>query len=103
MANTIVDDGLFVSLTDIDSDYDIGETLRIDSISFQSGADTDRCVIKNGSATGPVVFDYDVGTHPEHKTVYFHGTKFRPFLDVSDGSFNAAAMVTILRKRSRRG
>lgn len=112
MANTIVSDGHVIDLVAIDTDWNWYDTLTaygtskvgvpIQSIQFIPAATDDKCVIKNGSATGPVIFDATGATAYDGKIVYYHGEELKPFLDVGDGSYNAGARVIItLAKRGK--
>lgn len=106
MANTIVFTENVIDLIDIDTDWNWYDTLpafatskvgiSIHSIQFKPAATGDHCVIKNGSATAAVIFDKEAENQYDDKVVYFHGEELKPFLDVGDGTYNAAARVIIL-------
>jgi len=103
--NTIVyDSGQgIITISAIDADWTWTETLniasglRIHSIRFNPGAANDRCVINNGSVSGADMFDSSVAQNTGGGTiVYFPPTlRYKPILDVSDGTYDAAAKVTI--------
>ena len=99
-------DGKVIHLIAIDSDWNWYDTLTayatskvgvgIHSIQFKPATTGDRCVIKNGGATGPVIFDKVGADQYDDKEVYYHGEELKPFLDVGDGSYNASARVVII-------
>lgn len=105
MANTIKLTENAIHLIAIDADWNWYDTLTafatdkpaipIHSIQFKPAATGDHCVIKNGSGTAAVIFDKEAADKYDDKVVYFHGEKLKPFLDVGDGSYNAAARVII--------
>lgn len=105
MANSITFTENVIELTDIDSDWNWYDTLSafvtskvgipIHSIQFKPKATGDHCVIKNGSGTAATLFDKEAADQYDDKVVYFHGEELKPFLDVGDGSYNAAAKVII--------
>jgi hypothetical protein len=65
------------------------------SIDFVPAAGTDKCVIREGSLTGPIIFssDFAAGAFPGNFVKDFYGRPIKPCMDVSDGSYNAAALV----------
>lgn len=109
MANTIVSDGDVIELTGIDSDWSWFDTLTayaiskvgvpIQSIQFVPGAAADQCVIKNLDASGPTIFDKTCADANDDKEMLYDGEVLKPFLDVSEGTFNAAAKVIIILKK----
>ena len=106
MANDITYDGQVIELKSIDSDWNWYDNLTafatskvgvpIHSIQFAPATAGDHCVIKNTSGTGPTIFDKEATDKYDDKVVYFHGEELKPFLDVGDGSYNAAAKVIIV-------
>lgn len=103
MANTVTRGGSFLTLSAIDTDF-VAEDLwpeqaaagiPIVTIDFVFGADTDKCVIREGSLTGPIIFSHDIaaGDFPGNFIKPFGGRPIRPCMDVSDGSYNAGALV----------
>jgi hypothetical protein len=94
---------MFLTLSAIDTDV-LAEDLwpeqadagiPMESIDFQPGDATDKCVIREGSLTGPIIFTKDLGTDwQDHGLVKpFGGKPIRPCIDVSEGSYNAAAVI----------
>ena len=106
MANTIVLSGGVISLTAIDEDWlysaTVGLTGRINvhSIELVPAAANDHCVIKDASAAGATIFDMKcilVNANYAPYIKYFPSSPgLKPFLDVSDGAYNAAAKVIIV-------
>lgn len=107
MANTVTRGGSFLTLSGIDTDV-LAEDLwpeqavsgiPILSIDFVPAAQTDKCVIREGSLTGPIIFQVDTDiagqatwtSTPNVKN--FQGKPIKPCIDVSDGTYNAAALV----------
>ena len=100
MANTIVKTGLTIDITDIDEDWLFSATvndtgLYISSIQFSPIQTGDKCVIKEGGATGAIIFDALCADAYDHKIKYFHGERKQPFLDFGDGSFAAGTRILI--------
>lgn len=100
MANTITRGGSFLTLSTIDTDF-VAEDLwdqsaitgiPIISIDFVVNAGTDKCIIREGSLTGPIIFSNDAGASL-FKPI--GGDPIRPCLDVSEGSYNAGALLII--------
>lgn len=106
MANTVTRGGSFLTLSAIDTDF-VAEDLwpeqaaagiPIISIDFVPAAGTDKCVIREGSLTGPIIFSKDcvAATFEDSgRRKDFQGKPIRPCMDVSEGSYNAAALVII--------
>jgi len=109
--STIVFTNNIIDLISIDADWNWHDTLTafaadevaipIHSIQFKPAAVGDHCVIKNGSGTAAVIFDKEAENQYDDKVVYFHGEELKPFLDVGDGSYNAAARVIIILAKTR--
>lgn len=100
MANVVTRGGGFLTLTGIDTDF-LAEDLwpegsiagvPIQSIDFVIGAAGDKCVLREGSLTGPIIFGNDAGVSRQK---YFGGLPVRICMDVSEGTYNAAAAVII--------
>lgn len=100
MANTVTRGGQFLTLSAIDTDFvwsDLWATIPpILSIQFVPAAATDKLVLREGSLTGPVFMSEDLPTafEPTCQKV-FMGHPIKVCMDVSDGSYNAGAMVII--------
>lgn len=74
---------------------------KIHSIEFMCGATGDSCLITENSAAGPKMAFFKA--NPSTTLVaqaplvkYFHGRRFRPFIDVSEGAFSAGSSVIII-------
>ena len=103
MAITIEDQG-FIDITSISADWDYASEVAayprekegpiIDLILFAPGAANDRLVIKNGDASGPVVFKATATTTDE-RVVYYHGKRMRPFIDYSECTLSTGHQVVI--------
>lgn len=99
MANVVTRGGGFLTLTGIDTDF-VWEDLwpnatggvPIQNIDFVIGAAGDKCVLREGSLTGPIIFGNDAGVSRQKP---FGGLPVRPCLDVSEGTYNAAAALII--------
>ena len=100
MANTVTRGGAFLTLTGIDTDVLASDLwpeqsvagIPIVTIDFAISAGTDKCVVREGSLTGPIIFSNIAG---EHKIKPFGGRVVRPCLDVSEGSYGATAALII--------
>ena len=105
MANTVTRGGMFLTLNDIDTDFLASDLwpeqaaagIPIISIDFQPAASTDKCVIREGSLTGPIIFSRDLdadGVWESGGLVKdFGGQPIRPCMVVANGSYDAAALV----------
>jgi hypothetical protein len=107
MANTVRRAGAFVTLSAIDTDFVTADLwpeqaaagIPMMSITFVPTAITDKCTIREGSATGPVIFQIDVDiaaqatwdSRPYQQT--FGGLPIRPCLNVAGGSYSAGARI----------
>jgi hypothetical protein len=95
-----------LTITGIDTDWnwydafpskrDIG--IKIFAIRFNPGAASDRCVINDGSISGSDLFDSSVAADTGDGTIEYYPTDrtFKPVLDASDGTYNAAAKITFI-------
>jgi len=106
-ANTVVySAGTYtVTISAIDSDWawtDLFPThqsgIKIWSIRFNPGAANDRCVINAGGASGGDLFDSSVATGTGDGVIEYYppNLRLKPYLDFTDGTYNAAAKVTII-------
>ena len=106
MAVTIERSGLFVTLSNIDTDITAEDIwpeqyaagIPIHSIDFVPAVAGDLCVIREGSLTGPIIFKKDLvaATYQDGGLIKpFMGQPIRPCINVSDGSYNAFALVII--------
>jgi hypothetical protein len=79
-----------ISIASLDQDWDYAtdfadytKGIRVHSIEFvPSDWTTDICQIKDGGATGPVVFNSASANRYHIK--YFHGAWLKPYYDISD-------------------
>ena len=94
MANTVTTDGRCITLSAIDSDYDMAYQKRILSIQFVPGAADDVITILGGSATGPIRY-YDISGDGEPRIKYFFGVYMQVFLDYSECTLSANSLVII--------
>jgi hypothetical protein len=99
--NTIRSSPGAIELTAIDSDWSYTDTyVQIHSVIFIPAALDDRCIIRDGSATGAVFFDSNKAIDAyDAKRIQYDGVKFKPFLAVGDGQYGAAARVIIILNR----
>ena len=101
MANTVTRDGMFLTLSAIDTDFLYTDLwsgrVPIISIDFQPAAATDKCVIREGSLTGPIIFSRDLDSDGVWESgglvKYFQGQPIMPCMVVANGSYDAAALV----------
>lgn len=99
--NTIRSSPGVIELTAIDSNWSYTDTyVKINSIIFIPAAVDDRCIIRDGSATGAVFFDSNKAIDAyDGKRIPYDGLKFKPFLAVADGQYGSAARVIIILER----
>jgi hypothetical protein len=99
--NTIRTSGGAIEITAIDSNWSYTDTyVRIHSIIFIPAAVDDRCIIRDGSATGAVFFDSNTAIDAyDGKRIPYDGLQFKPYLAVADGQYGAAARVIIILER----
>lgn len=106
MANTFNYNGQFMSITDVDTDWlstthwNAGQ--RIKSVGFFAAAQNDRCVLRAGSITGPII--YDSGPADAALAVanpqFMIDEKTIIALDESEGTYNAAAAIIVILHKS---
>jgi hypothetical protein len=80
----------FITIGSLDSDYnyttdypDHSNGIRVHSIEFvPSGWATDVCQIKDGGASGPVIFN--AASLNRYQIKYFNGAWLKPYYDISD-------------------
>jgi hypothetical protein len=106
-ANTInYTDGV-LTLTAIDTDWkwtdlfggtEYKDGVYIYSITFTPGAQSDRGVFTHTGIDGPEIFNSGVAQNPGGWYIQYYPTnkKFKIYLDVSDGTYNAACKLTII-------
>lgn len=94
--NTVSIYGQVVAVSAMDSDYALGGG-NVVSIEFFGGAVNDRLVIKNGSDSGPVLFDRIVSdlTFPPIK--YFFNSWLTPVIDFSDCTLSAGHKIVFIK------
>lgn len=97
---TVLKSGLVKNITAIDVDWDQGQQTPLESIQFIPGAGSDKLVVKEGSASGAVIFQ---GTAPAvldggFFIKYFNGALHQPYIDFSDCTLSSGHMVIIERR-----
>lgn len=114
MAHTVTTDGTVCHiLIDHNDSSDIAfssmftaterELLGIKSVQFNPGAADEILVLKNGSASAPIMFKVKgASVYDQRKTDYYNA-KVRPYLDFSACSFSTdlAEIIIIAERRSR--
>lgn len=110
-ANTITASGNVITITSIDSDWTWSDTIsstdypygiKLVSITFVPGAASDRCIVKEGSDSGPPFFDSDEMTDNDPRGWPYHQTILKPMLDVSAGTYSAGSKVIIIWQQKGR-
>jgi hypothetical protein len=103
MANTYVFDGQFLDIAALDSDC-LWTThfpaalggVRVHSISFFPGAASEKCVIKNKTDTGAIIFQWTASGATDERIQYFYGEPIAWVVDFSAGVYaNAASRIVI--------
>lgn len=77
------------------ADYTRG--IRVESIQFVPSDEADICQLKDGSATGPVIFHN--ASLCNFETKYYGGAKLKPYYDISDTNVctaSASAKIIIM-------
>ena len=104
MANTVKQEGLTVTITDIDSDWawtDLSPAhgdsngVNLSSIQFDPVQVADKCVVKEKDDSSPEMFYALCENAYDQKIKYFHGQLKRPVLDFTAGVFTAGTRVII--------
>lgn len=103
MANTVTRGGSFLTLSAIDTDVLASDLwpeqsragIPIISIDFVPTNVGDHCRIREGSLTGPIIFDKDVAAPLENSGFLkpFAGKPIRPCIDVSEGSYAGGSLI----------
>jgi len=101
MSVTVNTSGLFTQITpDGSSDWDsttvpaFANGMRVKSILFYPSAANDVICIKEGSATGPVIFKAK-DVEGRGLLIDFQGNLISPYLDQSECTFDTAANVVV--------
>ena len=100
MSNTVTITGPVITISNIDSDYDLNDTLPIQSIRLNAGG-VCTCVIKNGGDAGATLFKASGAAAGDTVIQYYDGVLAHPFLDFSAGTYVAGTEVTIILQRGR--
>jgi len=103
-AATVAVGDRFVQITAIDADWlwtdTFGATntgIYVDWIAFKPGAASDKCSIKDGSATGVEIFPaIPRADTTDGQIIYYGGRMLRPVIDYSAGTFSSGHQVTIM-------
>ena len=104
MANTIKYSGFTIEISAIDSDWTWTDTLTdpkfangvpVNFIQFNPAASNDKCSIKEASDAGPQSYYVKCTADTDQKRAYFYGTKLKPVLDFSAGTFTANSTVIV--------
>ena len=100
MAATVVNTGLSFDLTAIDANYSFQGYYPLESIQFVPGAGTDKLIVRDGTATGAVIF---MATAPATLTgdmfiKYFNGTNHHPYIVFAECALSAGHRVLIEKR-----
>jgi hypothetical protein len=100
MANTYDFDGQVLNISALDSDWlsstHWNGTQKIKKITFFAAAAAERCVIRSGGITGPIIFDSGA-VAGVGMTTEFYDERLDLGLEFDDGVYvNAASMVIIV-------
>ena len=86
-----------ITLSSLDGDYyyttdfpDHSNGIRVLSIQFVPTDVADICELKDGGATGPVIFN--AASPNKYATKYFNGAWLKPYYDISDTNVTAASV-----------
>jgi hypothetical protein len=104
MANQVDRVGNFITIKEIDSDWDHTvlfpnyNEIRLQAIRFHPGAVDDVCIIKEGSdgANAPRTFEYTASEDTLPAIEYYGGVGSKPVLDFSAGTYSSGSSVTII-------
>ena len=95
MANTINTSNPVVNITVVDEDW-TGEQRPLQSIQFNPAASGDVLVVKDGDASGPVIFKTTADGASDEVIKYFHGVSFKPFIDFSACTVSSSLFVIVI-------
>ena len=102
MANTIVKKlpySVQVTLNDVDFVWATqgdpeDENPPLQSITFVPGANDDMLIVRDGSASGPIIF-HGLCLNTDEKIQYYYGSRKRIYIDESECVHNAGHTVII--------
>jgi len=102
MANTFDFNGHVMNISAVDTDWvsttHFSGSPRIKSVGFFPAAQNDRCILRAGDITGPII--YDSGPADANLAVanpqFMIEEKMDIGLDESEGTYNAAAVIIII-------
>lgn len=97
---TVTKSGNVKNITVIDVDWDQGQVYPLESIQFVPGAGGDCLVVKEGSASGAVIFYAKAPATLDGNMFvkYFNGQNHRPYIDFSDCTLSSGHRVIIERR-----
>lgn len=100
-ANTVNVDGKVMQITIVDADELWSTTLpsegiSIHSIQYNPAAAGEICVIKEGSASGPIIFKCKSEGDTDDRIKYFGKQLYKPVFDFSDSTNSADGIIIIL-------
>ena len=106
-ANTVLytEGSYTLTISSINADWTWTDTfpgktkgIRLLAIRFNPGAANDRCIINSETVSGADLFDSSVAQNTGEGSIqYYDSSKlYKPVLDVTDGTYNAAAKVTFI-------
>ena len=102
MADTVLKSGNVQSISAIDVDWDQGQIYPLQSIQFVPGAAADVLVVKEGSASGPILAYFKAAATALDGSVlvkyFLHGQNHRPYIDFSECTLSSGHMVIIERR-----
>lgn len=105
MSNTVTKSGRAVNVTAMDSDFDFSADTgmgvsNLESIQFIPNASDDELIVRDGSATGPIIFQFKAIDGYDSAVKYFSGQKHNPYIKYSECSV-ASCTVIFLVSRGR--
>ena len=101
MANTVTYTGNVITIipdgtTDYDSSTEFPYGVRLGAIKFYGSAANDVLEVTHGAAAGPIISKMKDVTPSGAKDTFPNGLDCKPYIDVSDCTFNTAANIRII-------
>lgn len=85
-----------IELSGTIADFDLGDKRAVYCITYEPGAANDVLIVRDGSATGPIVFKVSASDTDDQKVLYLMGAKIQPVITVSQCTLSAGTTIVLV-------
>ena len=103
VATTTTSTGKVISVTDIDSTWNYLEAfpsaqdgVQVWAIYFLPGASNDHFIVREASATGPIIAEGLCNSTHDQRVIKLGGLYFKPYLDFDIGTYSTGSELIII-------